>query len=126
MTRVCCSIQLIRPSADTSCSDPDGGVGTNCHTMSRERDRFRKFPSGNKKRKKLKKMEEFNASLKGSFDKFVTKITNPTGSPAAVGPRVEARDDDEAGEGIQYFANWRVKIAHIDTRSDPKKPRGPP
>ena len=21
---------------------------------------------------------------------------------------------------IQYFANWRVKIAHIDTRSDPK------
>ena len=24
---------------------------------------------------------------------------------------------------IQYFANWRVKIAHIDTRSDPKPPK---
>ena len=115
-------------------------------------------------------MEEFNASLKGSFDKFVTKITDPTGSQAAAGPRVEAsRDDDEAGRQgqvavpaaavlptvsrrppvamidttseddvgeeaaadcaetvcvcIQYFANWRVKIAHIDTRSDPKPPK---
>ena len=58
-------------------------------TMSRERDRFRKFPSGNEKRKKT---EEFNASLRGSFDTFVTRITDPTGSQAAAGAGAPRRD----------------------------------
>ena len=67
-------------------------------------------------------MEEFNASLKGSFDKFVTKITDPTASQAAAGPRVEASrdDDDEAGEGSSGggASHCQPPVAMIDTTSE--------
>lgn len=38
----------------------------------RKRDCFRKFQSGAEKRKKLKKKEEFNKTLHGSLDRFVS------------------------------------------------------
>ena len=62
-------------------------------------------------------MEEFNASLKGSFDKFVTKITDPTGSQAAAGPRVEAsRDDDEAGRQGQVAVPAAAVLPTVSRR----------
>ena len=83
--------------------------------MSRERDKWRKYVSGNEKRKQTKKKEEFNASLKGSFDKFVTKISDPA-RPAA-GPRVvveTTQNDDleeaEAGEGSSSTGHFWISF----------------
>ena len=52
--------------------------------MSREQtDRFRKFPSGNE-------------------NKFVIKTTDPTGSQAAAGPRVEASRHHDGSGGASH------------------------